>query len=259
MELRDQLDRKIVLEKTPQRVVSLVPSQTELLYDLGLGERVVGITKFCVHPNKWLKSKTIVGGTKQHHFDRIQALKPDLIVANKEENNKENIDRLAQTYPVYVSDVQDIPSALSMIEDLGKLCNTEAKANALVNKISKKLQAYLPKTDQLKYRVLYLIWQEPFMAAGSDTFISSMLDAAGFENAIREKRYPKLSKEDISQLNPDFIFFSSEPFPFREKHFEQFSDEFATRELRLVDGEMFSWYGSRLLKAIDYWERLTIN
>jgi len=258
MNILDQLNRPVVLKELPRRIISLVPSQTELLHDIGLEEEVVGITKFCVHPSHWLKSKTIIGGTKQHHFDKIEALKPDLIIANKEENTNENVERLAALYPTYISDVHDIPSALTMIETVGKLCNRETKALALSHSITDKLQNYLPSTDSYPYSVLYLIWQNPLMAAGSDTFISAMLDAAGFKNVLKEKRYPILSEERIAELEPDYIFFSSEPYPFTEKHFDEYFDAFPTSEKVLVDGEMFSWYGSRLLKAVDYWSRLTI-
>lgn len=258
MKILDQLNRPVVLEEPPRRIVSLVPSQTELLYDLGLDEEVLGITKFCVHPSHWLKSKTVVGGTKQHHFDKIAALKPALIIANKEENTKENIEQLSADYPVYVSDVSDLKSALAMIGDLGRLCARKEKGIALCSAIEEKINNYLPPPNQ-KYRVLYLIWQEPFMAAGSDTFISAMLKAAGYENAISEKRYPKLSREEITQIKPDHIFFSSEPFPFAAKHLATFKNEFGADQLHLVDGEMFSWYGSRLLKAVDYWSELVIK
>jgi len=256
MEIFDQLNRKLVLKETPQRIVSLVPSQTELLFDLGLGERVVGLTKFCVHPEEALRTKTMVGGTKQHRFELFDELKPDLIIANKEENAKENIDRLIEKYPVYVSDVCDLTTALGMIEDLGKIGACSEIARKLCNEILEKI-GELEISKEAKPRVLYLIWQDPYMAAGSDTFINTALELAGYRNAISATRYPKLSLKDIEILNPDFVFFSSEPFPFAEKHMKVFDSAFEGAQLELVDGEMFSWYGSRLLKAFDYWKALS--
>ncbi|HET6996848.1 MAG TPA: helical backbone metal receptor, partial [Chitinophagaceae bacterium] len=128
----DQTGRKITLDKIPQRIISLVPSQTELLYSLGLNEQVVGITKFCVHPEEWFHSKTRIGGTKELKPDIIHQLKPDLIITNKEENVREQVEELAELYPLWVSDVNDVSSAFEMINQVGLMTGRQEEAAKLV-------------------------------------------------------------------------------------------------------------------------------
>jgi len=249
MDFRDHLDRRVVLENSPKRIVSLVPSQTELLFDFGLREEVVGITKFCVHPNKWFRTKQRIGGTKQLHIDKIRELEPDLIIANKEENNREDIEELAKEYPVWVSDVKTLEDARKLITDIGDLVNQQESASHLLNEFDTQFQKLKSLRTSGK-KAIYLIWSNPNMVAGSDTFISAMLDASGLENAIKEERYPELDSCDYE--TPDLILLSSEPFPFKEKHVDEFRQMFPEADVKIVDGEMFSWYGSRLLKAPDY-------
>lgn len=248
----DQLGRTVPIPSKPERIVSLVPSQTELLFDLGLGECVVGITKFCVHPKDWFRNKIRVGGTKQLHFDIIESLNPDLVIANKEENNQEDIERLEKNFPVWVSDVNDLDSALEMITQIGNITNTNS-AN-LVEKIQTGFAAlkpiHPPKT------VLYLIWEKPYMAVGSDTFISAMLARCGFENIVHDNRYPELTEMEIVNLNPDVVFLSSEPFPFGPTHIKDIEGLLPNATIKLIDGEMFSWYGSRLKLAPSYFSGL---
>lgn len=253
MEFRDHLDRSVVLENPPKRIVSLVPSQTELLFDLGLREEVVGITKFCVHPNEWFRTKQRIGGTKQLHFDKIRDLAPDLIIANKEENNREDIEELIKDFPVWVSDVKTLSDASKLITDIGDLVSQRENAVALLKEFDTQFQK-LKSLRALSQKAIYLIWSNPNMVAGSDTFISSMLKTVGLDNAIKEERYPELDSCDYE--TPDLILLSSEPFPFKEKHIEEFRKMFPEADVKIVDGEMFSWYGSRLLKAPDYFLNL---
>jgi ABC-type Fe3+-hydroxamate transport system substrate-binding protein len=253
MEFIDQMNRTIRLEKTPRRIVSLVPSQTELLYDLGCKDRVVGITKFCIHPDKWFREKTRVGGTKQLNFDRIAELEPDLIIANKEENTKDDIERLALDYPVYISDISNVDDALKMIQAIGQIVNESNRAQVLSNQILNDYQSW----PQLDGKVLYFIWANPFMVAGKNTFIGQVLSDLGLENAIDDPnaRYPELKELEISQLDLEYVFLSSEPFPFKEKHIKRL-EKLTQSKVLLVDGEMFSWYGSRMLKMKSYFETL---
>ena len=253
MEFIDQMNRTIRLEKTPRRIVSLVPSQTELLYDLGCKDRVVGITKFCIHPDKWFREKTRVGGTKQLNFDRIAELEPDLIIANKEENTKDDIERLALDYPVYISDISNVDDALKMIQAIGQIVNESNRAQVLSNQILNDYQSW----PQLDGKVLYFIWANPFMVAGKNTFIGQVLSDLGLENAIDDPnaRYPELKELEISQLDLEYVFLSSEPFPFKEKHIKRL-EKLSQSKVLLVDGEMFSWYGSRMLKMKSYFETL---
>ncbi len=241
------------MNQIPSRIVSLVPSLTELLFDLGLEEEVVGITKFCIHPNQWFRQKTRVGGTKQLHIDKIISLQPDLIIANKEENVKEQIDILAQKFPVWVTDINNIDEALITIKELGIKIGKEEEALQMADKITQQFQSYCPNPTK---RALYFIWQKPYMVAGVDTFISAMMKLAGYENIMQDIRYPTLSEESIAALKPPYILLSSEPFPFKEKHLLEFRLMFPDSIIKLVDGEIFSWYGSRMLKAIDYFRSL---
>ncbi|WP_372919865.1 ABC transporter substrate-binding protein [Salegentibacter sp.] len=255
MELRDQLQRKIVLDGVPQRVVSLVPSQTELLIDLGLEEKLAGITKFCVHPEYLRKTKKVVGGTKQVHINRIKDLQPDLILCNKEENTPEMVEALEKIAPVHVSDINEIEDAFEMMFQYGQLFNREELAKTMVNSIRKKISTLkeINKGKPTK-KVAYLIWQDPIMIAGKSTFIDTLLQLNNVENVYREDRYPVTSLEELKERKPDLILLSSEPYPFSEKHIEFFENTGA--EIILVDGEYFSWYGSRLLYAIEYFKNL---
>ncbi|MBC7948640.1 MAG: ABC transporter substrate-binding protein [Chitinophagaceae bacterium] len=252
----DQTQHTINLPRIPRRIVSLVPSQTELLFDLGLNEEVAGITKFCVHPQQWFHSKPKVGGTKQLNMDAIHALLPDLIIANKEENVKEQVEELINYYPVWISDVNTLDDAYEMITQVGAITGKERNALLLVNRIRSKF-SQLPHSNQ-PLSAAYLIWQNPYMTVGGDTFIHAMLQSAGFYNAFSHlSRYPKVSLEDIRATNCDLVFLSSEPYPFKRKHIDELQSELPTTRLVLVDGEMFSWYGSRLAEAPAYFEKLS--
>lgn len=247
----DMTGRQVDVPSPSSRIVSVVPSQTELLYDLGLDETVTGITKFCIHPEHWFRSKQRVGGTKTLHIDTIKQLQPDLILANKEENTKEQIEELAQLFPVWVSDIQTIAEGLQMIEQIGIITGTSAKATAIINDITSGFGALGNITR--KKRVAYFIWRAPWMCAGGDTFISDVIRAMGWENVLAgELRYPVVHLEDLVALTPDIILLSSEPYPFKEKHIDEIRAVLPDAEIKLVDGEMFSWYGSRMLKAPVY-------
>jgi ABC-type Fe3+-hydroxamate transport system substrate-binding protein len=242
----DQMNRTIRLEGIPRRIVSLVPSQTELLYDLGLREEVVGITKFCIYPEEWFKSKNRVGGTKQVNIEKVKALQPDLIIGNKEENTIEDIAALEKIAPVWMSDIYTYEDALEMISLLGNvLGKVDASAN-VITEIENEFKA-LPLLNAKK--VLYFIWKDPDYLAGKSTFIDAMIFKAGFENLCNDERYPELKglKE-----NPDFIFLSSEPYPFKKEHELEFQQRFPTSKIVFVDGELFSWYGSRMKRFPNY-------
>ncbi len=234
----------------PTRIVSLVPSQTELLADLGLSETVVGITKFCEHPAEWFRSKTRVGGTKTLHLDRIEALQPDLIIGNKEENDRSQVEALAERFPIWMSDVADLEDALDMVERVGFLCGRAQHARALAQRITHGFES-LPSFTPL--RAAYLIWRKPYMVAGSGTFIDSMLQRAGLFNVFSDRpRYPEVSAEDLTQSEPDVVLLSSEPYPFSEKHLAAVRVLCPSARVLLADGMLFSWYGSRLLHTPGY-------
>lgn len=256
MEFIDQCKRRIALDQPPKRIVSLVPSQTEFLHDLGLEEEVVGITKFCIHPHSWFKSKQRVGGTKNLHIDKIRSLKPDLIIANKEENTKEQIEILADDFPIWISDIQNLEDAYEMMHSIGKICSRQAQASAIIDQIQNGFQQLKPQEKAISF--LYLIWQDPYMACSSETFISSITEIMGLENSAFQlgKRYPILSEIQIEELQPALIFLSTEPYPFKTAHVDNLHKKFPFSKVLLVDGEMFSWYGSRLINSAEYLQNL---
>lgn len=246
------------LPEQPARIVSLVPSQTELLAELGLEQQVVGITKFCVHPRGWFKNKPRVGGTKTLNLEKIRALQPQLILANKEENSREAVHAAAEIAPVHVSDISTLPEALDMIRTLGLLTGTQVAADNLARKISRAFAELKPPLTPKT--AAYLIWKDPWMAAGRNTFIDAMLEYAGFRNVFGDlQRYPELSLDALRSAAPDCVLLSSEPYPFREKHRSDLAGVLPGTEIYLVDGELFSWYGSRLLLSAPYFRRLRLE
>jgi ABC-type Fe3+-hydroxamate transport system substrate-binding protein len=246
----DQLGRKIVLTDLPKRIVSLVPSQTELLFSIGLDSEVLAITKFCVHPQHWATSKIRIGGTKNVDIEKVRILRPDLIIGNKEENTKEDIRELEKIAPVWISDVNNMEEAYQMIEQVGSITGKSAEALVLISAIQDAFRA----PAQRKRRVIYVIWKDPVYIAGKHTFIDAMLGQAGYINCCELERYPSL--EEAGKLNPELVFLSTEPYPFSKLHITEFQERFPDAKIHVVDGEIFSWYGSRLLRAPDYFNRL---
>ena len=254
---KDQLMREVRLDQPPSRIICLVPSITELLSDLGLDDRIAGITKFCIHPDHLFRNKPMVGGTKKVDHEKIKSLLPDLIIANKEENTKEDVELLSQSYPVWISNITSLDEAIDMILKLGAITGSESSAEKIVNTITgnfqKLRQAYNIST-------LYLIWKSPYMGTASGTFVDDMLNRCGLRNVLAQhERYPELSLEQIKELNPSLVLLSSEPFPFKEKHITELKSLLPESDVLLADGEYFSWYGSRLIGAPSYFNSLLEN
>lgn len=246
----------VTVPQPVRRIVSLVPSQTEYLCDLGLEEKLVGITKFCVHPESCYRSKIRVGGTKDFDMESIRLLNPDLIIANKEENEQEPIMKLKTMFPVWISDVNNYSQALDMMQRLGEVLGKSEKAGEIVRKIQHNMARV--KQVKRKLRTVYFIWRKPYMTVNRDTFIHSMMEKMGLENvfAHHKARYPKVSEAELKQLRPEVILLSSEPYPFREKHLAEIQAIYPDARIFLVDGEMFSWYGSRMIQAPLYFNKL---
>lgn len=237
------------------KIISLVPSITELLYTLGLEDEVVAITKFCVHPQKWFRNKMRIGGTKKIHLEKINELNPDLIIANKEENVKEQVEALMLHHNVHLANVNNYKEALDMILSIGKLVDKEQAAQQLCTIINTNFASFQPVKQNR--RAAYFIWKDPWITVGGDTFINSMMQKAGFENIFsNQKRYPVIDEEELIHLAPEYILLSSEPYPFNEKHANKMRELFPLSKTILVDGEMFSWYGSRMAAAADYLKNL---
>jgi ABC-type Fe3+-hydroxamate transport system substrate-binding protein len=253
----DQLKRSLELPSFPKRIVSLVPSQTELLVDLGLESSIVGITKFCVHPSYLRKLKSVVGGTKQVNFSKIKDLKPDIILCNKEENIKDIVSELEKIAPVHISDINTIEQCFKLINMYGELFDVLVKAQQLFQRIEKERDDFKLSFTEPKLKVAYFIWNNPNMVVGSDTFINEMLSEARFINVFQgESRYPEIELNHPKLMEADAIFLSSEPYPFKEEYIKEFESQFPKKQILIVDGELFSWYGSRLLKSYSYFSAL---
>lgn len=263
--LKDQLGTEHQFETTPKRIVSLVPSQTELLFDLGLEDAIVGITKFCVHPFHFKSTKTIVGGTKNVKLEVIKELQPDIIIANKEENTQEIVESLQGICPVWVTDVVTIEDNLKMIEDFGLLLGKRVEAQKWLDKIQFAHQDFKNFiAQQPEKKVAYMIWAKPYMAAGNNTFINTLLQLNHWNNIYeaKEGRYPEIELKKMRlDGDPDFVFLSSEPFPFKDEHAFEIGRFTHHAKTVFVDGEMFSWHGTHLFRAFEYFkhihERLT--
>jgi ABC-type Fe3+-hydroxamate transport system substrate-binding protein len=241
----------------PKRIVSLVPSQTELLYHLDLDAEVVGITKFCIHPEHWFRTKMRVGGTKNVALEKVKALQPDLILANKEENTKEQIEKLAAHFPVWVTDVSNLTAALEMIEVVGRLTGKEEKATFLKTHIAQEFDDLKSFKTNKALRTCYFIWKDPYLTVGGDTFIHDMLQYAGFDNIFAAlSRYPEITLEAIRDADCELLLLSSEPYPFNDKHIALLQPQLPSTKILLVDGEFFSWYGSRLQWTPAYFKQL---
>ncbi len=257
--LTDQIGFQHTFESSPKRIVSLVPSQTELLFDLGLEEQIVGITKFCVHPFHFKSTKKIVGGTKQVNFDKIIALQPDIIICNKEENTLEMAEELRKIAPVWVTDIRTIDDNFQMITDFGLLFNCRTEAQKWNDKLQFALTDFKSFIKEKPvHKAAYFIWKNPYMVAGSDNYINEILKLNHFHNIYENLgRYPEIEIKKIRlEGDPDIVFLSSEPYPFKEEDAFEIGRFTHHAKTVFVDGEMFSWYGSRLLKALSYFKAL---
>jgi ABC-type Fe3+-hydroxamate transport system substrate-binding protein len=250
------MHRQVTLSSfPPKRIISLVPSQTELLCYLGLEKELLGLTKFCIHPAGIQSTKQMVGGTKNLQLDKIAALQPDLIIGNKEENQQEQIEVLMKDFPVWMSDIYTLDDALGMIGAIGQICDKQATATPLQSAIQTQFAAL--HTTQPPISAAYLIWRKPYMVAAGGTFINDMMLRAGLVNVFNnESRYPQKKDTELRAAQPEVILLSSEPYPFKAKHIVELQHICPQANIQLVDGELFSWYGNRLLYATSYFVNL---
>lgn len=234
-------------------VISLVPSITEALFDLGLTENeITGRTKFCIHPKDQVNNIPVIGGTKNLNIEKIRSLKPDLIIANKEENTKDQVEALMEEFKVVVTHVETVEDNYYLLKMLGNLFDQQEKAQLFNLKIYEVLENAKISSP---LKAAYLIWKNPYMTIGSDTFIHHILQEIGFENSFKDRtRYPEITVEDLADT--DIIMLSSEPFPFREKHIEELKATYPEKPIMIVDGEAFSWYGTHIAKCGQYFKDL---
>ncbi|MDN5203346.1 helical backbone metal receptor [Fulvivirgaceae bacterium BMA10] len=253
----DQMGFEITFAYPPGKIVSLVPSQTEFLFDLGLEKEIRGITKFCIHPKNQVQKIQKIGGTKKFNFEKIRNISPDIIIGNKEENYKEGIEELKKDFPVWMSDITTLSDAFHMMNSLGKITGKEEQSIRLVNGLGKDFDDFHLNVSAT---ALYFIWRKPYMVVGGGTFIDDMLERCGFMNlASKQDRYYEISPDEIYKHSPEVILLSSEPFPFKQKHIDEFKEISPRSKIFLADGEMFSWYGTRLQYAIPYFQALGKN
>lgn len=252
----DHVGRQIQVLDFPQRIISLCPSQTEAMYLLGAGQRVVGRTKFCVHPKTELAAVPVVGGTKQVRRVEIERLQPDLILAEKEEQTPELVEDLARSWPVFVTDVQSLAHEKRMLRDVADLLGTPEVGDRIAAAVHTAWEG-LPRLNA-PLRTAYLIWWQPVMAVAEPTFIASVLAHLGFQNVLldTESRYPQLSLEELASRGTELVLLSSEPFPFGAKHAAEIQAVLPQARVELVDGEAFSWYGGRVLATQAYLAQL---
>jgi len=254
----DQTGQAVTMLLHPRRIISLVPSQTMLLFDLGLDTEIIGVTRFCIHPGEKVSHKVRIGGTKDFDFHKIASLNPDLIIGNKEENYEEGISELKKHYPVWMSDINTLEDAYEMMKALGEITNKENEAESLINEIKLSFS----KLSIINYQLsipscAYFIWRKPYMVAASDSFIDHMLGVLGVRNVFEShSRYPAVTAEQIAALKPDLIFLSSEPYSFTDRHKAEFKSICPDARVVIVNGELFSWYGSHLRYTAAYFTDL---
>lgn len=249
------MNRTLTVPVSPRRIVSLVPSQTELLFDLGLEDEICGITRYCIHPHDKVTHVAKIGGTKQFDIEKIKSLQPDLIIGNKEENYEEGIAELEKHFPVWMSDIYTLDDSLNMIQQVGQLVNRTEKAGLICNEITAGFNGFSGALQGKK--AAYFIWRKPYMVAADNTFINHMLHRLGLTNVFNmQSRYPEIEPADLQALQPDYIFLSSEPYRFTVNHYDEFKSFCPNAAVLLVDGELFSWYGSRLRHTVTYFEKL---
>ena len=259
IQLIDPLGTSFTIESSPKRIISLVPSLTETLFDLGLEDKIIGITKFCVHPFHLKSTKKIIGGTKKVHYEKIRLLKPDFIIANKEENTEEMVIELRKICPVWVTNIVTVEDVLQTITDFGKLFNCRTEAQKWNDKITFSYTNFLKfSTDLPERKTVYFIWKNPYMVAGSDTFIHILMELNKFNNCYTNQgRYPEIELDTMEkEHDPEVILLSSEPYPFSDADAFEIGRNTHHAKTVFVDGEMFSWYGTRLNKAFDYFKQL---
>ncbi len=251
----DDLGRTFTWNGPPRRIVSLCPSQTEYLYALGLSDRIVGRTRFCIHPQPAVARARRIGGTKDVDLTRIRALHPDFILAEQEEQRRETVELLAREYPVAVTRVENVADGLSMLLTVGEWVGCDAMARVWHGRIARAFGT-IAKAPPL--RTAYLIWKNPWMGVGPTTYIDSVLAHLGLINVWNEKmeRYPSFELADLKTLGPELVLLSSEPYPFRARHVSEIAAAVPAARVLLVDGEWFSWYGVRMWAAADALQQL---
>ena len=243
------------------KIISLVPSITLLLFDLGLENSIIGRTKFCIHPKEKVKQIPTIGGTKNIDIEKIKTLQPTIIFATKEENEKVQIIELKKIFNVVIFDVKNLDDNYNMIAKIGKLTSTEIKATEIIEQTKlnfEHLKNINSPSLPIAIGTLYLIWRKPYMTIGKDTFIHAMLETIGLKNMFaHQTRYPIIQNLQTSYFAKcELVLLSSEPYPFTQNHINEIQEQLPNAKILLVDGEYFSWYGSKMMNAPKYFNEL---
>ncbi|MCG8350177.1 MAG: helical backbone metal receptor [Chloroflexales bacterium] len=264
----DAIGRPVALTAPPKRIISLVPSLTEYLFAIGLGERVIGITEYCVKPADAVAYLPKVRGTKNPDRGLIRDLQPDLVLAAKEENRERDIVALAEAgISVYVTDICSIADALRQLSILANVLEAKTSAATLLADLQKALeQANTARLDHPPLRTLTFIWRDPWMAIGADTYADDLLQLCGAKNVVLHLsgRYPRAPLAEFLQLEPEVILLPNEPYVFTEKDLSAFTPFGNTPAVQagrvyLCDGELLTWYGPRSAEALRTFANLLLG
>ena len=256
----DDLLREVRISQPARRIVCLVPSITETLFALGAGERLVGITDYCIHPENQVRSKAKVGGTKNFLVNKVIELDPDLVIANAEENRKHQVDKLEEAgLSVFVTFPKSIDGCLKMIADMASLTGTERAARMILSSIEEARTDALRRGSDQPCRVLCPIWKNPYMTINQDTFVNSVIRNSGGRNIFEDSadRYPEFSLSEAAARRPDVILLPTEPYHFGEADTADFHEmgtgipAIHNRRIHIVEGELLSWYGPRSARALQ--------
>lgn len=242
-----------------RRIVSLVPSLSEALFALGLGDRVVGVTDWCVHPAAEVAALPKVGGTKNPSLARLFELEPDLVIANQEENRERDVEKVREAgIPVWVTYPRSVADAIALLRDLAELGPPSERAERLLASIERAHRRALDEPPERRVRVFCPIWKKPWMAVGGDTYADDLLSLCGGDNVFRERaerRYPLVEEEEIVAAAPEVVLLPDEPYAFGAREVEELSrlaiPAAASRRIHCVDGTWISWYGPRIGRALE--------
>lgn len=263
MEVEDARGRRIDLAVPPRRIVCLVPSITETVFALGRGDAVVGVTDYCVHPASEVGTRTRVGGTKNPKLNLVRALRPDLVIANREENRRRDVERLEETgVAVWVTYARGVDEAIREIRVLGRVLGVPEAASAILRDVDSGRASARARTTEPRPRVVALVWKRPYMSVNGDTFAHDLLVESGGENpfATRERRYPRIREAEIEEARPDVILLPTEPYAFGERDRQEVLSvrcpASESGRVHIVEGELLSWYGPRMGRALRTFARL---
>jgi ABC-type Fe3+-hydroxamate transport system substrate-binding protein len=243
----------------PSRIVSLVPSLTEALFILGLGSRLVGVTEWCVHPADAVAGLPKVGGTKNPDLAAIRALAPELVIANHEENKRQDVERLeASGIPVWVTYPRTVAEGVALLRELAEAGGATSALGEVVEPVERALAAARAARPTQRARVFCPIWKNPWMTVGADTYIHDLLTLCGGENVFAEygdRRYPVVRDEEIVAAAPEVVLLPDEPYPFTAEEAQALRalPIPAARDGRIhrIDGTLVSWYGPRIARALE--------